>query len=72
VRGVRSQVISPKIVLKVESVRPAMYTVITLANVPLPGRSVPPLPLPPLVYVIDDSTVNCAIQGDFINGLVRA
>lgn len=32
----------------------------------------PHLPLPPLVYVVDDSTVNCAIQGDFINGLVRA
>jgi len=43
VRGVRNQVISPKIVLKEEFVRPVIHRAIKVPNVPPPGRSPPPI-----------------------------
>jgi hypothetical protein len=73
VRGVRNQVISPKIALKGEFVRPVIRRAIKVPNVPPPGRFPHPLFLPSPKFEVwsDGSTVNCAIQGDFINGLVR-
>jgi len=67
VRVVRNQVISRRIVLREELVPPVIRRAIKLANVPPPGRS----PQSPVEAWSDDSTANCAIQGDFISGPVR-
>jgi hypothetical protein len=73
VRGVRNQVISPKIALKEEFVRPVIHRAIKVPNVPPPGRFLTSFfsCTPSVRFGSDGSTVNCAIPGDFINGLVR-